>query len=163
MLAIALVATSSANASAFGLFDKLCNRGCDSGCDIPVEPVCGCEPVCEPACGYDAVDPCCAPKRGLLDKLFHRDGGCCDSGCDPEPVCGCEPVCEPVCGLEPAYGSDCGCDDPCGKRRPLGGFFHKLFHHNKSCCDSGCEIVEPACGCEPACGFEVAPSCGCGH
>lgn len=151
LLAIALVATSSANASAFGLFDKLCNRGCDSGCDIPVEPVCGCEPVCEPACGYEAVDPCGAPKRGLLDKLFHRDGGCCDSGCAPEPVCGCEPICEPVC--EPV----CGCEASSAKSRPLGGFFHKLFHHNKGGCDGGCEVIEPACG------FEVAPSCGCGH
>lgn len=160
LLAIALVASSSANASAFGLFDRLSNRGCDSGCEV------ACAPVCEPVCGYEVVDPCCPPKRGLLHNLFHRNRGGCDSGCAAvEPVCGFEPVCEPVC--EPACGYEvapsCGCEASCGKKRPLGGLLHKLFHRNRGCCDSGCEMIEPACGCEPACGFEVAPSCGCGH
>jgi hypothetical protein len=33
----------------------------------------------------------------------------------------------------------------------------RLFAKRNACCDSGCEIVEPACGCEA-----VEPSCGCG-
>lgn len=157
LLAIALVVTSSANASAFGLFGKSFHRGCDAGC----EPVCGCEVAYEPVCGCEVVDPCCPPKKGLLHKLFHRHHSPC---CAPEPVCGCEPVCEPVCGCEPICEPACGfepacCDAPCGKKRPFRGFFHRMFHRSPGCCD----VVEPVCGCEPACGFEVAPSCGCGH
>ncbi len=145
LLAIALVASSSANASAFGLLDKLCNRDCDSGCDVACEPACG----IEPSCGYEVAEPCCEPKRGLLHTLFHRDRGGCD--CGAEPACGCEPACEPACGLEAACPPDCGCDAHAAPRRPLGGLVHRLFHHRRSSCDSGCEVIEPACG------FETAP------
>ncbi|TWU51119.1 hypothetical protein Poly59_27080 [Rubripirellula reticaptiva] len=173
LLAVALVACSSVNASAFGLFDKLCGNSCDSCCDV--EPACGCE-IAAPACGCEVLDPCCdtgcAPKMGLLKKLFSKHNGCgCDSGCAVEPACGCE-VAAP-CGCA---APTCGCEivDPCCDSRPACGtkiksLFSRIFHRSSSCCDSGCSI-EPACGCEiaapcgcsaePACGAE--PSCGCG-
>ena len=93
---------------------------------------------------------------GLFGKLCGND---CDSCCDVEPACGCE-VAMPACGCEAV---DPCCDSPCGK--PKFGLLKKLFAKKHSCCDSGCQIVEPACGCEiaaPACGCEVAaPTCGC--
>lgn len=167
VLAVALVASSASNASAFGHLSSLFG-GCDSGCDVACEPVCGCEPVCcEPVCGVEPMcgreAPCCAPKKqGLLQKLFSccKKDNSCDAGCCEivEPACGCEPVCcEPVCGVEPMCGCEPACDSaPC---RPFGGLFSRLFC-KKSACDSGCcEIVEPTCGCEPTCGVE--PMCGC--
>ncbi len=179
LLAVAMVAGTSANANAFGLFDKLCKSGCDTGC--AVEPACGCEIPCEPACGIEVAAPMCgcevAPacdshcghKGGLLSKLFGKRHQGCDSCCDVvEPVCGCEVVApcepclpEPVCGCEVAAPV---CDSPCGGPKPFG-FLKKLFggHHNHGC-DSCCDVVEPACGCEiiePACGCETAPACGC--
>ncbi len=177
LLAIAMVAGSSANANAFGLFDKLCGGGgCDTGCaaepacgcEAACEPACGCEaacaPACEPACGCEVVDPCCdsgcgGKKTGLLKKLFgklHRNG--CDSGCAAacEPACGCEtacaPACEPACGCEVV---DPCCDSGCGGRK-RGGLLKKLFGNlHKGGCDNGC-----AAACEPACGCEVAAACG---
>jgi hypothetical protein len=93
-----------------GLFHKH-----DSCCDVApaCEPACGLEaaPICEPACGLEvapacgcqAVDSCCAPKRGgLLKKLFSKNRCGCDNGCDVAPVC------EPACGCEVAAPS-CGC------------------------------------------------------
>jgi hypothetical protein len=187
LLAVAMVASSSANASAFGLFDKLCNKGgCDTCCDI--EPVCGCEAPCAPTCGCEVVesscDPCagaCAKPKcgGLLARLFSRHHGGCDTGCCEvayEPVCGCEAPCEPACGLEAPCAPACGCEavDPCCNRPSccdrIKGLFSRMFKKN-SCCDSGCEpacgcevACEPVCGCEapcePTCGCE--PSCGCG-
>lgn len=172
LLAVALVATSSVNASAFGLFDKLCGKSCDSCCDI--EPACGCEvaaPCYEaPTCGCEVVEPCCdtgcaAPKMGLLKRLFGCKDSACDTGCEViEPACGCEVVAP--CYAEPA----CGCEvaAPCCDSAPkcgVKGLLSRLFKKN-SCCDSGCEVIEPACGCEapcftePTCGCE--PSCGCG-
>lgn len=170
LLAIVMVASTSSNVSAFGLFDKFCNKGCDSGC---AEPACGCEAACEPTCGCEApacgyeADPCCdsgCGKKcggGLLSKLFgkHRSRGC-DSGCCAEPACGCETACAPACGIEVA--SCGGCDSCCSKPKGLG-LFKKLFSkHRGHGCDSGC-CAEPACGCEaacePTCGCE-APSCG---
>ncbi len=188
LLAIAMVASSSANASAFGLFDKLCKKNCcDScaacepacGCEAPCEPACGCEAPCEPACGCEVVDPCCdsgccKPRMGLLQRLFKKHRSCCDTGC--EPACGCEAACEPACGCEAPCEPACGCEvvDPCcdsgccaPRKSCLSGLFGKLFK-KRSCCDTGCEPAcgceapcEPACGCEPTCGCE--PSCGCGH
>lgn len=178
LLAVAMVAASSANASAFGLFDKLCNKGCDTCCDA--EPACGCEAPCAPNCGCEVVDSCCdpcaKPKCGLLSRLFSKHRGGCDTGCcEPacgceaacEPACGCEAACEPACGCEAACAPTCGCEvaDPCCGRPSCGskikGLFSRLFHkHNRGCDSCG----EPACGCEaacePACGCE--PSCGCG-
>ena len=92
---------------------------------------------------------------GLFGKLCGND---CDSCCDVEPACGCE---APTCGCEVV--EPC-CDSPCGK--PKFGLLKKLFScKSNACCDSGCEIMEPACGCEiaaPTCGCEMAaPSCGC--
>jgi len=155
LLAVAFVASSSVNASAFGLFDKLCHKGCDDCC--AVEPTCGCEaPVAcyEPTCGAEpCCDSGCAPRCGLLSKLFHRDNAC-DACCAPEPTCGCE-VIEPACGCEPV------CCEPAGPSccTKIKGFFGKLFHKD-ACCDSccapeptcGCEVIEPTCGCEPTCG-----------
>lgn len=162
VLAVAIVASSASNASAFGHLKSLFG-GCDSGCDVACEPVCGCEPVvcCEPVC-----EPCCAPKMGLLQKLFSCKKNACDTGCCEivEPVCGCEPVsCEPVCGCEPSFCEPaCGCEPVCCDSkpcRPFGGLFARMFS-KKSACDAGCcEIVEPTCGCEPVCGVEAA--CGC--
>lgn len=173
LLAIALVASSSVTASA-GLFDKLCGNSCDSCCDI--EPTCGCEAPCAaPTCGFESVDSCCdsgcsRPKFGLLKKLFSKHhSNHCDSGCEIiEPACGCEaPACG-GCAVEPA----CGCEvvDACcdsGYSRPKFGLLKKLFSkHRNNGCDSGCEIIEPACGgcaAEPTCGCEaIGPSCGCG-
>ncbi len=162
VLALAVVACNVQEASAFGHLKSLFG-GCDSGCDVACEPTCGCEPICEPVCGCEVVEPCCAPKQGLLQRLFAKKHGC-DACCEPvcEPVCGCEPVCEPVCGCEVV---DPCCDSaPCCDR-PVMGLFKKLFSRKNACCDSGCDIVEPTCGCEyiePSCGFE-APACGCGH
>lgn len=170
LLAIAMVASSSVNASAFGLLDKLCNKGCDSCCDAVVEPACGCEAPCAPACGCEvAADPCCdsgcsRPKLGLLKKLFAKHHSCCDA----QPACGCE-VIEPACGCEaPACGCaaapTCGCEvvDSCCDAPKCGGkvrgLLAKLFHKNSSCCDSGC-AAEPTCGCEAPCAAE--PTCGC--
>jgi hypothetical protein len=180
MLAVAFVATSSVNASAFGLFDKLCKSDCDSGCAAEpacgLEAACGCaaEPACgceapAPACGCEAVDPCCdsgcsRPKLGLLKKLFSKHNACgCDSGCAAEPACGLEAACcaaEPACGCE-APAPTCGCEvvDPCCDAPKCGGkvrgLLSKLFNKHKGCgcdsCDSGC-AAEPACGCEPTCG-----------
>jgi hypothetical protein len=84
----------------------------------------------------------------------------CDNGCDMEPACGCE-MPAPACGCEVV--EPC-CDSPCGK--PKFGLLKKLFSCKaNACCDSGCEVLEPACGCEviePACGCEMAaPACGC--
>jgi hypothetical protein len=186
LLAIAMVASSSVNASAFGLFDKLCNKGCDSccepacGCEAACEPTCGCEAACEPACGCEVVDPCCdsgccgRPKfGGLFSCLFKKHRGC-DSCC--EPACGCEaaPCCEPACGCEAACEPACGCevaapccDSGCCGKKKFGGLFSCLFKKHRGC-DSCCE---PACGCEaapccePTCGCEAAPccepTCGC--
>lgn len=159
LLAVALVACSSVNASAFGLFGKLCGNSCDSCCDV--EPACGCE-VVAPACGCEVLEPCCdshcGPKMGLLKKLFSKHHNSCDSGCAIEPACGCE-VAAPCGCVEPA----CGCEvvAPCCDSRPacgskVKGLLSRLFHHKNACCDSGC-AVEPACGCEVA-----EPSCGCG-
>ena len=165
LLAIALVATSSATANA-GLFDKLCGRGCDSGCDL--EPACGCEAPCavEPACGCEVADPCCdsgcgGHKMGLLKRLFSKRNAGCDSCCEApcEPACGCEAPCAvaPTCGCESV---DPCCDSGCGGHKK--GLLKRLFSHRNACCDSGCDVIEPACGCEPTCGCEAAPSCGCG-
>ena len=70
LLAIALVATSSADAKAFGLFDKLCGgSSCDTGCCA--EPACGCEAPCEPACGCEAPAQCMLSDPELwLHALF---------------------------------------------------------------------------------------------
>ena len=180
LLAFALVASTSADAQAFGLFGKLCGGGCDTGC---AEPACGCEVVMEPACGCEApaptcgcevVDPCgCAPKKhgGLLKKLFGKfhKSSCCDSGCAVEPACGCEIV-EPACGCEiaaPACGCEvaaptCGCEvvDPCcAPKKKHFGLLKKLFSKKHSCCDSGCDM---GCAPEPTCGCEIIePACGC--
>ena len=165
------VFAGNANAG-FGLFDRLCNRGCDaapacdSGCGMIAEPVCGCEVA--PTCGCEIVDPCCAPRPkfgGLLKKLFHKN-----RGCDAAPCCDVAPVCEPACGCEVAP-MDCGCaviEPACGcevaptcgceaapARRPLFGCLKKLFRKDTGCCDPCAAPV-----CEPVCGFE--PSCGCG-
>jgi hypothetical protein len=183
LMAIAMVAASSVNASAFGLFDKLCNKGCDSCCDV--EPTCGCEapacceptcaapaPCCEPACGCEVADPCCdsgcgGRKKGLFSCLFGKRNRGCDSCC--EPTCAAPaPCCEPACGCEvidPCCDSGC-----CAPKKSCGlkGLFGKLFKKN-NCCDSGCCAeptccAEPVCGCEapaccePTCGYE--PSCG---
>ncbi len=186
LLAIAMVASSSVNASAFGLFDKLCNKGCDTccdvepacGCEAPCAPTCGCEAPCAPSCGCEA-DPCCdsgcgRPKMGLLKRLFAKHHNCCDSCCEPAcgceviaPACGCEAPCAPTCGCEAPCAPSCGCEaNPCcgshgGK---MHGLFAKLFRKHNKCCDSCCD-VEPTCGCEapcePTCGCE--PSCGCGR
>ena len=146
LLAVAFVASSSVNASAFGLFDKLCNKGCDSCCDV--EPACGCEaPVAcgcavEPTCG---AEPCCdsgcgIAKPGLLSRLFHKHHGC--DSC-VEPACGCEPACPQQCG------------PTCGEK--VKGFLKGLFHKHHNCCDAGptcgCEVAPAPCGCaEPSCG-----------
>jgi hypothetical protein len=124
LLAIVMVASTSANASAFGLFDKFSKKGCDSGCcaepacgcEAACEPACGCETACAPACGCEVADPCCdsgcgrSTTGGLLSMEYGKSGGCgCDSGC--EPACGCEAACGPACGYEPT----CGCEAPvCG-------------------------------------------------
>ena len=163
LLALALVASTSTEASAFGHLAKLLGHGgCDSGCDTGCysEPACGCE-VAAPTCGCEVVDPCCgAPKLGLLHKLFHKHHGC-DSGCDMGCAAPAPCYVEPACGCEVAAPS-CGCEAApcCGPKHKLGGFLKKLFHHKS--CGCGCEVIEPACGCEPSCGFEAAPSCGCG-
>ena len=175
LLAIALVATSSVNASAFGLFDKLCNKGCDTCCDV--EPACGCEAPCAPTCGCEMADPCCdsgcsKPKFGLFKKLFSKHNSCCDTGC--EPACGCE-IIEPACGCEPApcgcAAPSCGCEvDPCCDTPACGGklrgMLSKLFRKHNNCCDSGCGCAaEPTCCAEPTCGCEAPaccePTCGC--
>ncbi|QDV43093.1 hypothetical protein Enr13x_29470 [Stieleria neptunia] len=186
LLAVALVASTSSNASAFGLLEKLCKSGCDTGC--AAEPACGCEVACEPACGCEVavpcgcaaepmcgcevVDPCgcdsgCKKHGGLLAKLFGHRGGCgCDAGCcDVEPACGCE-VAAPCCAPEPACGCEiaapaCGCEVPacdscCGPKKSHFGLLKKLFSKKSSC---GCDMgcaAEPTCGC----GF-VEPACGC--
>lgn len=184
LLAVAMVAGTSANANAFGLFSKLCKSGCDTGCaaepacgcEAPCEPTCGCE-IIEPACGCEVVAPCCDSgcghkKGGLLAKLFGKHGCGCDTGCCEiaEPACGCEAPCapcmaEPACGCEvaaPACGCEVAapvCDSCCGGHKPFG-LLKKLFSCKKSCCDSGC--AAPACGCEPTCGCEIVePACGC--
>ncbi len=88
---------------------------------------------------------------GHVKSLFGGGNSGCDTAC--EPVCGCEPVCEPVCGCEIVVEPAC-CT-------PKTGLLHKLFHHHKSSCDTGCcEVAAPVCYepvCEPACGFE--PTC----
>lgn len=148
LLAVSFVVAGSADANAFGLFDRVF-RGHGSGC-CDVEPACGCEPVC----GAEVAAPVCEPvccdatphcRGGLLHRLFHR-GECCDAAPVCEPVCGCEVV-EPVCGCEPV------CD---GHHHKRGGLLGRLFggHRHHDCC-------EPACGIEPTCGLDVAPSCGC--
>jgi hypothetical protein len=171
LLAIAMVASSSVNASAFGLFDKLCNKGCDSccepacGCEAQCcEPTCGCEAACEPACGCEVADPCCdsgccgrSKFGGLFSCLFKKNRGC-DSCCEPacEPACGCEPACcEPACGCEVA---DPCCDSGCGAKKC--GLFSRLFNKHRggnSCCEPACgcetQCCEPTCGCEPSCGY----------
>ncbi len=172
LLAVACVVFSSADASAFGLFDKLCNKGCDSCCDV--EPACGCEaPVAscgcaEPSCGADlACDSGCGIRKpGLLSRLFAKHHAC-DVGCGCEviePACGCE-VAAPTCGCEVAEPA-CGCEAPCAPVcRPacgskVKGFLKGLFHKHNACCD-----VAPSCGCEvaPACGCgSPEPNCGCG-
>lgn len=158
-LAVALVAMSSVNASAFGLFDKLCGSSCDACCEV--EPACGCE-VAAPMCGgCEVVEPCCdSPcgfkKPGLLKRLFAKHNLGCDTGCAMEPACGCEVV-APACVMEPTCGCEvidpCGCDaaPACGSK--VKGLLHRLFHKHNHGCDSGCAI-EPTCG--------VEPSCGCG-
>ena len=188
LMAIAMVASSSVNASAFGLFDRMCGNSCDSCCDV--EPTCGCEapacceptcaapaccePTCAaPTCGCEVVDPCCGAPRhrhgGFLSRLFGKRNRCCDSGCC-EPACGCEapaPCCEPACGCEVV--------DPCcsAPRHRHGGFLSNLFGKRNRCCDSGCceaPCCEPTCAapapcCEPTCGCEAPaccePTCGC--
>ena len=181
LMAIAMVAASSANASAFGLFDKFCNKGCDSccdvepacGCEAPAEPTCGCEAPCEPACGAEPACGCeagCAPKaKGLLQRLFHKhSSNCCEPVCGAEPTCGCEAPCEPTCGCEAPCEPACGaevvdeCCDPCARPKlGLKGLFSKMFKkHHSDCCEPACG-AEPTCGCEPTCGAE--PSCGAGN
>ena len=173
LMAIVMVAASSANASAFGLFDKLCNKGCDTCCDVEpdcgCEPTCGCEAPCEPACGCEPAgcDSGCASKKlGLLSRLFHKKSSCC------EPTCGCEAPCEPACGCEAPCEPVCGCEvvdsccDPCARPKcGIKSMFSKMFKkHSNNCCEPACG-AEPACGCEapcePTCGCE--PSCGCGN
>jgi hypothetical protein len=159
-LLVVAMAAGSSNASAFGLFDKLCNKGaCDTCCDV--EPACGCEAACAPTCGCEVVDPCCdpcaKPRLGLLNRLFHKhNNGCdaCEPACGIEASCGCESACAPSCGCEVA---DPCCDAPaCGSR--IKGLFSRLFHKHNDC---GCDSCEPACGIEASCGCE--PSCGCGN
>ncbi|TWU17725.1 hypothetical protein Pla52o_49400 [Novipirellula galeiformis] len=151
LLAVAFVASSSVNASAFGLFDKLCNNGCDSVC-CDVEPACGCEaPVAcgcavEPTCGADV---CCdsgfkIKRPHLLSRLFHKNHGC--DSC-VEPACGCE-VIEPACGCEQQCAPACG--PTCGQK--VKGFLKGLFHKHNNCCDAAPCCVEPTCGVEPSCG-----------
>ena len=185
-----------------GWFGGLCGKSsCDACCDAG--PTCGCEPTCgvaascgpacgptcgcEPTCGVPAVvsgcDAGCAPRRGLLSRLFCKKNACDDCcaapSCGIEPACGCEPtcgiaapcgpVCGPTCGCEPSCaapgivaGCDAGyCKPTCGQK--IKGFFGKLFHkHHNHGCDAGCDVgcAAPSCGCEPTCGIE--PSCGCG-
>ena len=69
------------------------------------------------ACCETVVDPCCAPKEGLLQKLFKKKSSCCE----PAPVC-CEPAPAPVC-CEPEPVCD-PCADPCAKK---SGLLSKLF------------------------------------
>ncbi len=171
LIAIAMVAASSANASAFGLFDKFCNKGCDSCCDVEpacgveaaCEPTCGCEAPCEPACGAEPACGCeagCASKaKGLLQRLFHKhSSNCCEPVCGAEPTCGCEAPSEPVCGCETVDE----CCDPCARPKlGLKGLFSNMFNkHRSDCCEPACG-AEPTCGCEPTCGAE--PSCGAGN
>lgn len=95
-----------------------------------------------------AVNASSASAFGHVKSLFGGHSAC-DTAC--EPVCGCEPVCEPVCGCEVVVEPAC-CT-------PKKGLLHKLFHHHKSSCDTGCcEVAAPVCCepiCEPACGFET--------
>jgi hypothetical protein len=61
---------------------------CDTGCGAA--PSCGCE-IAAPSCGCEVVSSCggcdcgCAPRAGLLSRLFQRRHAgcdvCCDSGC----------------------------------------------------------------------------------
>lgn len=161
LLAVAMLAASASNASAFGLFGHHFGGSCDTA------PACGCEvaPSCgydaAPACGCEVADSCCAPARkpGLLHRLFHKHDSCCDAAPACEPACGCEvaPVYEPACGIEVAPA--CGCEAPACGHGQKRGLLHRLFGHHHSGCDSCCDVA-PVC--EPACGCEVAaPSCGC--
>lgn len=120
------------------------------GCEAPCEPVCGADVSCAPACGCETIVSC-APKKGLLDRLF---GGkkCCDSGCDVA----CEPTCAAPC--EPACGADVCCEAPvCGAevvsccKPKKAGLLAKLF--GKLHCDSGCDTSCDAIGCS-----DCAPS-----
>jgi hypothetical protein len=172
LLAVAMIAFSSADANALGLFDWS-NKG-DNCCDVePVcaaEPNCGCEAACEPACSIEA-DPCCDPcgrkPKWCLLNLFSKNNNCCDQ-CGGD-ACGCEPACaapyEPTCGCEaPCETPVCGCEvvDPCcdsGFGKPKWCLFD-LFSKKNQCCDTcgggpncGCGGCEPTCGCEAACGY----------
>ena len=142
VLSLALLAglslfASASSAQAFNLFGR--GYGC-------AEPSC-CAP--EPSC----CDPCAPRHRGLFAGLFnkHRNGGCCDTGCDvgcAEPACAA-PVEVGCCAPEPT------CCDPCGRKHR--GLFRGLFsrHHHAGCCDSGCGM-----GCaEPACAAPVEVGC----
>ena len=150
-----MIAFSSADAQAFGLFDHFSHSGCDACGEVIAEPTCGLE---APACGCEVVEPCCdSGKPGLLHRLFNHHGGGCDSCCGEiiEPACGFEaPIVEPACGCGAVGPCDCG--GGCHKR-PFGGFFHNLLKGHGGGCD--------ACGggfVEPTCGLEAAPACGCG-
>lgn len=168
LLAIALVATSSTNASAFGLFGLCKTDACDACepvCGAEAEPTCGCEAPVEPVCGAEEVDSCdgaaCGGRlKGLFARMMAKHS--CDDSCEPacgaeeEPTCGCEaPVEEPTCGAEEADSCD---GAACGSR--IKGLFARMMA--KHGCDDSCE---PACGAEeePTCGCEapVEPTCGC--
>lgn len=112
LLAIAMVASSSANANAFGLFGFCKTDACDACepvCGAEAEPTCGCEEPVEPVCGAEVVDTCdgaaCGGRiKGIFARMMAKHG--CDDSCEPvcgaeeEPSCGCEEPVEPTCGCE---------------------------------------------------------------
>ena len=166
LLAIALVASSSANANAFGLFGFCKTDACDACepvCGAEAEPTCGCEEPVEPVCGAEVVDTCdgaaCGGRiKGIFARMMAKHG--CDDSCEPvcgaeeEQSCGCEEPVEPVeptCGCE----ADAGCDGvACGGR--IKGLFARMMA--KHSCEPTCGAEEePSCGCEEP----VEPTCGC--
>ncbi len=166
LLAIAMVASSSANANAFGLFGFCKTDACDACepvCGAEAEPTCGCEEPVEPVCGAEVVDTCdgaaCGGRiKGIFARMMAKHG--CDDSCEPvcgaeeEPSCGCEEPVEPVeptCGCE----ADAGCDGvACGGR--IKGLFARMMA--KHSCEPTCGAEEePSCGCEEP----VEPTCGC--
>jgi len=167
LLAIALVATSSANANAFGIFSICKTDACDTCepvCGAEVEPTCGCEEPVEPVCGAEVVDTCdgaaCGGRiKGLFARMMAKHSACdtCEPVCgaEEEPSCGCEEPVEPVCGAEVVDTCD---GAACGGR--IKGLFARMMAKH-----SGCDSCEPVCGAEeePSCGCEepVEPTCGC--
>ena len=167
LLAIALVATSSANANAFGIFNICKTDACDTCepvCGAEVEPTCGCEEPVEPVCGAEVVDTCdgaaCGGRiKGLFARMMAKHSACdtCEPVCgaEEEPSCGCEEPVEPVCGAEVVDTCD---GAACGGR--IKGLFARMMAKH-----SGCDSCEPVCGAEeePSCGCEepVEPTCGC--